>query len=283
MNNHTVIGVFDTLAQAKSARKALIAEGQITESSIDISKYGSHGTVGDNFHEESNKVEGFFDRLFGTDDDDNDRDYRRTDAAREVASRGTVVTVHTSNMDQARRASAVLDRFGAIDMDDRYQQYQNDDFDADRNRSVLNQRFGDVDNANQTLEVLKEDVQIGKREVQTGGVTVRSHVIERPIEETLRLRTEEVFIDRHAVDRPATDADFRDRTITVTETSEEALVSKQARVVEEINVGKKVGSREETIRETARETEVDVVEDDQAKLRNRKLDDRNDRNDGILS
>lgn len=274
MNNHTVIGVFDTLAQAKSARQALIADGDFSKTDIDISKYGSHGTVGDNFHEESNKVEGFFDRLFGTDDDD-DRDYRRTDAAREVASRGTVVTVHTSNMDQARRASSVLDRFGAIDMDDRYQQYRDDDFDADRNRSMLNERYGDVDNANQTLEVLKEDVQIGKREVQTGGVTVRSHVIERPIEETLRLRTEEVFVDRHAVDRPATDADFRDRTITVQESSEEAMVSKQARVVEEISVGKKVSSREETIHETVRETEVDVVQDDQAQLRNRNMQDRN--------
>ncbi len=273
MNNHTVIGVFDTLAQARSAKQALLAEGQFSESHIDISKYGSHGTVGDNFHEESNKVEGFFDRLFGTDDDD-DRDYRRTDAAREVASRGTVVTVHTSGMEQARRASSVLDRYGAIDMDDRYQQYRNDDFDADRNRNMLNERYGDVDNANQTIEVVKEDVQIGKREVQTGGVTVRSHVIERPIEETLRLRTEEVFVDRHAVDRPATDADFRDQTISVKETAEEAMVSKQARVVEEINVGKKVGSREETIRETARETEVDVVKDEQTNLRDRNTHDR---------
>ncbi|MGB3798391.1 MAG: YsnF/AvaK domain-containing protein [Lewinella sp.] len=260
MNNQTVIGVFDTLSQARSARKALI-EKNIKEQSIDVSKYGEHGRRGENYERESSKVEGFFDRLFGDDDHDNDRDYKRSEAAHDVASRGTVVTVHTTTMEQAKDAAAILDRFGAIDFDDRYNQYQDDSFDADRNRNQLNDRFGDVDGS-QTIEVIKEDVQIGKREVTTGGgVTVRSHVIERPVEETLRLRDEEVFVDRKQVNRPATDADFKDRTISVQEKHEEAVVSKEARVTEEITVGKKVTSHDETVRETARETEVDIEND----------------------
>ena len=265
MSNQTVIGVFDTKSQANSAKQALVKEG-FSSSDIDVSSYGSHGRRHDNYHDDDdNAIERFFENLFGDDDDDYER--RRT-VGREVASRGNVVTVHTKSMDEAKRAAALLDRYGAIDMDDRYDQYQSDNFDADRNRNLLNDRFdGDID-ANDTLEVVKEDVVIGKREVQTGGVTVRSHIIERPVEETIRLRTEHVSVTRTPVDRPADSADFRDRTISVKETAEEAVVSKQARVVEEIKVKKDVDTRTETIRETARETEVDIVEDAGNTVRN---------------
>lgn len=257
MNNQTVIGVFDTKSQANSARKALL-ESDIHDKSIDVSNYGEHGTRGDSYHDSSTKVEGFFERLFGDDNEyDDDRDYKRSHAANEVASRGTVVTVHTDNMEQSRNVAAILDRYGAIDMDDRYQAYQDKSFDADKNRNSLNDRFGNVD-GEQTLEVIKEDVAIGKRKVETGGVSVRSRVIERPVEETLRLRSEDVYVNRKKVNRPAGDADFQDRTINLKETAEEAVVSKKARVTEEITVGKNVDTQTETVRETARETKVEV-------------------------
>ncbi|PPK86269.1 uncharacterized protein (TIGR02271 family) [Neolewinella xylanilytica] len=267
-NNQTVIGVFDTKSQARSAKEALV-EQKFNDSTIDVSQYGEHGKVGDNYHQQSGKVQSFFDRLFGDDNSyDDDRGYTRSEAAHGVASRGTVVTVHTSTLEEAKKAASILDRYGAIDFDDRYQQYQDKSFDANRNRKQLNDRYGDVDKQ-ETLKVLKEDVAIGKREVETGGVTVRSHVIERPVEETLRLRDEHVFVDRKPVDRPAGNADFQDRTISVKEKSEEAVVSKEARVKEEITVGKKVDSHQETVRETARETEVDVVNKGKDAPRNR--------------
>ena len=70
------------------------------------------------------------------------------------------------------------------------------------------------------------------------------------------------MINRTPVDRPATAADFAaaEGTITLTETAEEAVVGKNARVVEEISIGKEVNTRTETINETVRETEVDVIE-----------------------
>jgi hypothetical protein len=51
---------------------------------------------------------------------------------------------------------------------------------------------------------------------------------------------------------------LRDQTIEVTETVEEPVVSKQARVREEVVVGKKSSQRTETVRDTVRKTEVDV-------------------------
>ena len=268
-NNQTVIGVFDTMSQARSAKRALSSEG-FEDSTVDVSQYGEHGNRHDSYHkDDDNAIERFFENLFGGDDDED----RRT-MTRNVASRGTVVTVHTSSMEKAKRAAAILDRFGAIDMEDRHSAYQDDSFDMSVNRNNLNERFGDVD-TDGTIEVIKEDVQIGKREVNTGGVTVRSHIVERPVEESIRLRREEAYVKRTPVDRPANAADLRDKTITVKETAEEAVVGKTARVVEEIEVGKKVDSVNETIHETARETEVDIDRTDGETVR--KTDDTNRR------
>jgi hypothetical protein len=68
-------------------------------------------------------------------------------------------------------------------------------------------------------------------------------------------------VDRRPVDRPASQADLAglgEGTVEVTATAEEPVVSKQARVVEEVVVGKEVSERTETVRDTVRRTEVEV-------------------------
>ncbi|MEJ7708350.1 MAG: YsnF/AvaK domain-containing protein [Pyrinomonadaceae bacterium] len=115
------------------------------------------------------------------------------------------------------------------------------------------------------LPVIEEQLQVGKREVQSGGVRVHSRVTERPVEETVTLREETVHVDRRPVNREVTQADvsaLREGTFDVTTTGEEAVVSKQARVVEEVVVGKDVTQREETVRDTVRRTDVDVEQID---------------------
>jgi uncharacterized protein (TIGR02271 family) len=113
----------------------------------------------------------------------------------------------------------------------------------------------------ETIEVVEEDIQVGKRAVETGGVRVSSHIREVPVEEEVRLRQEHVNVERRPVDRPATEADlnaFREGSIEVRETQEEAVVAKDARVVEEVRINKDVEERTETIRDTVRRTEVEV-------------------------
>lgn len=67
-------------------------------------------------------------------------------------------------------------------------------------------------------------------------------------------------MERRHADRPVTNADqsFRERAIAATETVEEPVVSKQARVVEEVAVSKDVQQRTETVRDTVRRTDVEV-------------------------
>jgi uncharacterized protein (TIGR02271 family) len=113
-----------------------------------------------------------------------------------------------------------------------------------------------------TIPVVEEELKVGKREVERGGVRVESRVKETPVTEEVQLREERVHVERRPVDRPVTNADaaFREGTLEVTERAEEAVVSKSARVVEEVVVGKQVEEHTETVRDTLRRTDVDVQE-----------------------
>jgi stress response protein YsnF len=72
-----------------------------------------------------------------------------------------------------------------------------------------------------------------------------------------------VTIERRPVDRAATAADFSagDRTIEAHERHEEAVVSKEARVVEEIGLRSESETRTERVSDTVRKTEVEVVDE----------------------
>jgi len=112
-----------------------------------------------------------------------------------------------------------------------------------------------------TLPVIEEEVQVGKRTVSRGGVRVYTHVTEKPVEEHVQLRKEQVSVERRPVNRAVSGTDrdaFKEGTIEMTETSEEAVVSKQARVVEEVVVRKDAQERTETVRDTVRRTDVEV-------------------------
>jgi len=111
------------------------------------------------------------------------------------------------------------------------------------------------------IPVIEENLQVGKREVETGGARISSRIVEQPIEENITLREEHVQIERNPVNRPVSDADlnnFREGEIELTEHAEVPVVNKEARVVEEITLEKQVTERDEVIRDTVRKTEVDV-------------------------
>ena len=114
----------------------------------------------------------------------------------------------------------------------------------------------------EAIPVVEEELRVGKREVERGGIRVYSRMEERPVEEQVNLREEHVTVERRNVDRPATAGDFdqafKEGTIEVTERVETPVVQKQARVVEEVVVGKEATERTETVRDTVRHTDVKV-------------------------
>jgi uncharacterized protein (TIGR02271 family) len=116
----------------------------------------------------------------------------------------------------------------------------------------------------EAIPLVEERLRVGKREISHGRVRVRTYVVETPVQEQVTLREERVEVERRPVDRPLTDADradFTDRVIEATETSEEAVIGKEARVREEVVVRKEAGERVETVSDTVRRTEVEVDDD----------------------
>jgi len=94
-------------------------------------------------------------------------------------------------------------------------------------------------------------------------VRVRSYVVEQPVQEQVHLREERVHVERRPVDRPAdmaagTAEPFRERTIEVTATAEEAVAAKEARRKKENDVANYTEERTETVSDTVRRTEVEI-------------------------
>lgn len=116
----------------------------------------------------------------------------------------------------------------------------------------------------QVIQIVEEELAVGKRAVERGHIRVRSRIVETPVHDEVRLREEHVNVERRPVDRPVRDADraLEDRTVEMTETDEEAVVGKRARVVEEVVVRKDVEDRVEQIDDTVRRTEVDIERND---------------------
>jgi len=120
----------------------------------------------------------------------------------------------------------------------------------------------------QVIPVAEEELHVGKRQVSGGRVRIHSHVVERPVTEQVSLREEHVHVERRPVEggmrtgAAGAGSDlFKERTIEMEERSEEAMVSKEARVKEELVVKKDVEQRTETISDTVRSTKVEVEDE----------------------
>lgn len=125
-----------------------------------------------------------------------------------------------------------------------------------------NRRGGQTGDSGTTIPVVKEELNIAKREVETGGIKLRSRVVENEVAEDINLRSETVHVERNPVDRKATEADFSEAAVEERGYKEVPVVNKEARVVEEISLSKNVTEREETISDTVRSTEVDIDRDE---------------------
>jgi len=293
----TVIGIFENFSQAQDAKSHLLANG-FTDREVDIIRKKAGDSDTDNDEGLGDRISNFFKNLFSNEDEAASHiaagkrgnvvtvhagSREQAEQASEILNSYGAIDVDDYN---TRYADSVTgDRNGSY----RYSA-DNDDDDDDvrsglRSSSVPGAGYAgsmtpteslDIDNdrtgyvgkgdlrdtdANDKIKVIKEDLQVGKREVETGGVRLRSRIVERPVEESIRLREEHVNIERNTVDRPATEADFADfkeGTVEVTEYAEKPVVAKTARVVEEVSLDKDVTEREETISDTVRHTEVET-------------------------
>ena len=137
-----------------------------------------------------------------------------------------------------------------------------DDRSGIREADRVDERTGRSED-DERIQLVEEEIAVGKRQIDRGRVRVRSYVVETPVSEQVTLRDETVSVDRRAVSDGTVGADpFHERTIEFSETDEEAVVAKNVRVTEEVVVRRDVDMREETVTDTLRHTEVEVDRDD---------------------
>lgn len=224
----TVIGLFK-YDDAEHAVEALVAEGW---GRGDIELVGSR-------EDQDKRGPGLF-SWFGGDEYKYEAEYY-SDAIRQGQA---VVAVDTAD-DRAEPAADVMTRFHPIEMH------------AAKDREAGPEREGREE---ATIPVTEEEVSFGKRAVERGGVRIYSRVVERPVSGDVTLHEERVRVERQPADRPAAAADraFEDRSVEFTETAEEPVVSKRARVVEEVKVSKEDEEHEEHVEATERHTDVEV-------------------------
>ena len=248
----TVIGIFDYTSEAQEAVNYLVNNG-FSKSDIDLSSRGSEteGTSSsatssaDYDDNTSGGVSGFFSNLFGSGDE--------ADKYTTVGRKGSIVTVHAKSSQEAEQAAKILDNYGAVDVNERAEQYRS----GIATTGTDSLRTNDAD----SIKIIEEKMQVGKREVETGGVRLRSRIVEQAVQENVRLRSERVRVERTNVSRPATEADlanFKDATIEMTEHAEVPVVGKEAYVTGEVSLGKEVQENTETVQGTVRKTEVDT-------------------------
>lgn len=270
--SRTITAFFDNRTEAEAARTRL------TQSRIDADRVqiidkthsGAGGTA-------SSEGEGFWASLksaFMPEEDGY--------AYEEGMRRGGYLLCAEVDEDRADEAIRILDEGGSVDFDQRQEQWKSEGWSgftgsgqstgtsgatlagATSNGMTSGERSNTTDE--QRIPIVEEELRVGKREVSRGGARVRSYIRETPVHEQVTLREEHVSVERRPVDEKISAADLdsgdllRDRTVEMTETAEEAVVAKEARVREELVVRKTAEDHVEQINDTVRRTEVDVDE-----------------------
>ncbi len=269
--SQTLVGLFQDYSTARSVAEELISAGfpasdvHVTSGQSNTKAYdaGSSQTIEhEQEHEHEGGISGWFHRVFGGSDVSDDE---RGGYEQALQSGNNAAVAVDADGDQAQRAMEIMNRYNPVNID-RGNGSGTGYTGGNGSNTGTRRNYTGTNEGEQVIPVVEEQLQVGKRTVQAGGVRVVSRVVSNPVEENLQLRQETVSVNRRPVNRPATEDDFRtgENAIEVRETREEAIVGKQARVVEEVVVGKQATERTETVRDNVRRTEVDVEQIDPA-------------------
>jgi len=131
-----------------------------------------------------------------------------------------------------------------------------------RQYGQYDQSLGRARSAEEMNVLLREEtLSAVKQNVQAGEVQVNKVVHEKQQEIPVTLRHEEVVIERHPVDRAANAdeiGDMSDQTISVPVYEERAELQKQARVREEVTIGKRTEEQQQVLTGTTRHEHLEV-------------------------
>ena len=259
--DRTLTAMYETRTAAESARDQLVGLG-IASDAVAIRGADTETTVSEP------EEQGFWASLFMPLED--------REIYREGVQRGSYMLTVRVDDDYLDAAEDVLENSGAADLDAQSETWRQSGSTGAGTTGVVetatSTSYGTAPRTaarslegDEVIQAAEEQLVVGKREVGRGSVRVRSYVTERPVEEQVELSQERVTIERRPVNRALEPGEvaFQDRTIEAVERGEEAVVSKTARVTEEIGIRKDIERETETVRDTVRKQEIEV-EDDRA-------------------
>jgi uncharacterized protein (TIGR02271 family) len=254
-----IVTVYNTVDKAKEALRVLQASGFHPDeiSVLDKNALGNAPT----------QEAGFWRRLFGG----NVWEHEAEVYSRTLKEGGAVLSLRVPH-EEVARAMSILDVHGPVDVHEKASAYNIPVPTAAKAlvtppvvarataaaaAAAIPTRLTDRD---EVVRLAEEQINVGKRLFEIGTTRIRRYVIEKPVEAQVTLHEEHTEVARRAISDPSyiKDIDWTDRTIEVTETTEQPVVTKTARVAEEVVIRKKGSDRVETVRDTVRRQELDV-------------------------
>src|SRR4051812_32598792 len=235
MNEQTIVAVYDKFTDADAAVRDLEA-ARVPSQAISRHEGRSETTTTTSAPV---RKEGFWARLFGSEPDHDTSIYDRS-----IDDGSSVVVVRVPS-EQVDHVSSILETHHPIDLDERSAHYRTSGSAPASATSPMTTptttaptmatapTSAAAPSEGGTIQLAEETLAVGKRAVSGATTRIRRFVVETPVQEQVSLRNETVTLERHPVTdgRPVGTADFTDKVIEMTETSEEAVVSKTAHVV----------------------------------------------------
>ncbi|HLH42679.1 MAG TPA: YsnF/AvaK domain-containing protein [Bryobacteraceae bacterium] len=252
-----VVAAYDTTAHADAAVNTLKSAGY---SSHDISVIRNEGDIARADFGEL----GFWQRLFGRDINPHEAEVY----GRALRQGGAIVTVRVPDS-EAPKVMKLLDTHKPVDVLDRARMYGLVGAETTKTGAPTSGMFRKDETApspttlrkdEEVVRLAEEQINVSKRQVEGGKTRVRRFIVERPVEANVTLHEEHCEVVRRAITDPSyvKDIDWSEQVIEVTDTIEEPVVSKSARVAEEVVIRKKGSDRIETIHDTVRKQQLEV-------------------------
>jgi uncharacterized protein (TIGR02271 family) len=284
MPNETIVAVFKDAAHADAAVRALEKAG-VPSSAIERHSKGGQRPGSDRSENAGPATTGFFfwDMMFGLQAAHPDRsDYEQS------LGRGETVVAVTVAQEDADVVVSILEAQSPIDVQEpdsvrergeaesaehegrgqaeakRRTREEEESAPAEENRVQRKASTRGESAETEEEEVIplgEEKLEVGKRRVNKGTTRIRRYVVETPVEKPVSLHDERVVVERRKPAGSTAEGDaLTEKTVEVTESSEEPVVEKTARLNEEVVVRREGRDRTATVRDTVRRDEI-AVED----------------------
>jgi uncharacterized protein (TIGR02271 family) len=255
MTYEKIVTLFDTADHAAAAKNNLIKAGFSPDEISIVSSSELPKTTA------ALREPGLWHRLLGSDIEQHEAEVY----SKAVEQGGVVLTMRTLDAD-VPKAMGILNQHNVVDVQDRalkaglLSKAEAIPAAAAVAAAIPAKPLTADVSKDQVIRLAEEQLEVGKRLVEQGTTRIRRFVTERPVEAQVTLHEEHAEVVRRAISDPSSikDIDWSDKTVEVMETSEQAVVSKSARIAEEVVIGKTGTDRVETVKDTVRRQQVDV-------------------------